>query len=72
MKEYYAVIERDENGELFGYFPQLAGCHTQGDDVPDLLKNLEEALSLYIEVNPHLADEPYSEFLGVHKFEVRK
>lgn len=70
MNDYYAIIERDENGELFGYIPQLRGCHTQGESVADLMGNLEEALNLYLEANPEARTIHVSEFVGVQRMVV--
>lgn len=42
-------IERDEDGSLFGYCPQLEGCFADGEDMEELAKNLKEAAHLYLE-----------------------
>ncbi|MDI9388648.1 MAG: type II toxin-antitoxin system HicB family antitoxin [Synergistota bacterium] len=49
MAEYYAVIDRDEDGQLFASVPELPGCHSCGETMEELLSNLEEAIELYIE-----------------------
>ena len=55
MTEYYAVIDKDEDGQFFAYVPELPGCQTCGDTMEELLANLEEAIGLYLEVveKPH-------------------
>ena len=42
------VIEKDKNG-YFAFCPELKGCHTQGDTLEDVLKNIKEAIELYLE-----------------------
>jgi len=42
------VIEKDEFG-YFTYCPELSGCHTQGDSIEEVLRNIKEAVGLYLE-----------------------
>jgi len=42
------VIERDEDG-FYAYCPQLEGCHSQGDTLDEILRNIQEAVALYLE-----------------------
>jgi predicted RNase H-like HicB family nuclease len=42
------VIERDEHG-FFAYCPQLEGCHSQGETLDEVMQNIQEAVSLYLE-----------------------
>jgi predicted RNase H-like HicB family nuclease len=42
------VIEKDDFG-YFAYVPDLKGCHTQGDSLEDVIKNIKEAIELYVE-----------------------
>ncbi len=55
MAEYYAVIDRDEDGQFFASVPELPGCHSCGETMEELLSNLEEAIELYLEAvgRPH-------------------
>jgi predicted RNase H-like HicB family nuclease len=43
-----AVVEKDDNG-YYAYAPELEGCQTQGDTYEEALKNLKEAIELYLE-----------------------
>lgn len=43
-----AIIEKDKFG-YFAYVPSLEGCISQGDTFEEALKNIKEAISLYIE-----------------------
>lgn len=42
------VIEKDDFG-YFAYVPDLKGCHTQGESLDDVMKNIREAMELYVE-----------------------
>ncbi len=42
------IIEKDEFG-YYAYCPELKGCHTQGDTLDEVLKNIREAVELYLE-----------------------
>lgn len=51
MTEYHytVIIEREEKGGFHAYCPALRGCHTQGDTYEEAVRNIEEAVQLYIE-----------------------
>ena len=42
------IIEKDEFG-YYAYCPELKGCHTQGDSLDEVFKNIKEAVELYLE-----------------------
>ncbi len=42
------VIEKDEQG-YYAYCPELEGCQTQGETFEETLKNIREAVELYLE-----------------------
>ena len=42
-----AVIEHDDNG-YYAYSPELPGCQTQGDNIDDVMVNIQEAVELYV------------------------
>lgn len=64
-REYYVVIERDEDGFLVGEVPSLRGCYAQGRTMDELLRNIQEVIALCIEDEPEAAAK--SEFVGVQK-----
>ena len=64
-REFYVVIERDEDGVFIGEVPQLRGCYTQGKTLDELMKNIHEVIHLCLEDHPEIEDLP--EFLGVQK-----
>jgi predicted RNase H-like HicB family nuclease len=42
------VIEKDEHG-YYAFCPELEGCCTQGRTIDEAMKNIREAVSLYLE-----------------------
>jgi len=49
MYEFDVVIIEDETGGYTAFVPALPGCHTQGDDLEELMENTKEAIELYME-----------------------
>ena len=45
---YLAVLEPDGDGGYGVYFPDLPGCISSGDDLPEALDNAAEALGLHL------------------------
>jgi predicted RNase H-like HicB family nuclease len=50
MKSYKitTVIEKDEHG-YYAFCPELEGCCTQGKTIDEAMKNIREAVGLYLE-----------------------
>lgn len=42
------IIEKDDDG-FYAYCPELDGCHTQGDSLDEVMRNIKEAIELYLE-----------------------
>jgi predicted RNase H-like HicB family nuclease len=42
------VIEKDRHG-YYAYCPDLEGCQSQGDTLEEVMKNIREAIELYLE-----------------------
>jgi predicted RNase H-like HicB family nuclease len=69
MKDYYMVVERDEEGWYVGSISELQGCHTQGKTIEELTERMKEAISLYLdEAGESITSS--SDFIGVHKVSV--
>jgi len=71
-RQYTVIIEEGEDGYLIGTALELKGCHTQGKTVEELLKNIREAIELYLEVEGvEGEEEPYiKEIVGIQKVAV--
>jgi predicted RNase H-like HicB family nuclease len=47
-RRFNIIIENDEFG-FYGYCPELEGCQTQGGTLDETLRNMKEAIELYLE-----------------------
>ena len=65
VRDYYVVIERDEDGFFVGEVPQLRACYAQGRTLDELLQNIREVIAMCLEESPDMAD--MTEFVGVQK-----
>ena len=63
-REFYVVIERDEDGYYVGEVPHLRACYSQGRTLDELMANIREAIELCLEVE---GEASLSEFVGVQK-----
>ena len=59
--EFDVVILEDETGGFVAFVPALPGCHTQGDSLDEVLRNVREAIELYLET---LSEEEKEELVG--------
>jgi predicted RNase H-like HicB family nuclease len=50
VNKYAVVIHQEPAGGYWAEVPALPGCYSQGETVPELLKNLREAISGVLEV----------------------
>ena len=48
VREFSVVILEDETGGYIAVVPELPGCHTQGDSLDEVMKNIKEAIELYL------------------------
>ena len=64
--EFSVVIEQDDDGYYVASVPTLRGCHTQAKSLDILMKRIQEAIVLCLEV-----EEPTStQFVGVQRVTV--
>ncbi len=47
--KYQVIIEQDEDGMFVAEVPSLPGCISQGKTRVEVLKNIKEAIEVYIE-----------------------
>ena len=65
-REFDVVIEKDEDGYYVASVPALRGCHTQAKSLDVLMKRVQEAIALCLEV-----EEPVTnQFVGVQRVSV--
>ena len=73
MKNYTfsVLIEKDEDGGFVGRVPELIGCSTQGDSIPELLSNVREAIAVCLEAHEKDGVPAFSkDYLGIRQLEV--
>ena len=63
-REFYVMIERDEDGCYVGEVPQLKACYSQGRSLDELMANMREVISLCLKEEQ---GEFTNEFIGVQK-----
>ncbi len=51
------VLEEEDDGTYSVHCPALKGCHSQGNTKEEALKNINEAIQLYLEVANEIARE---------------
>ena len=64
-KEFYVVIERDEDGLYVGEVPQLKACYSQGETIDELMVNIREVIEMCLEELEEV--ETMTEFVGVQR-----
>jgi predicted RNase H-like HicB family nuclease len=65
-REFDVVIEKDKEGYYVASVPALRGCHTQAKSLDVLMKRVQEAIALCLEV-----EEPVTnQFIGVQRVSV--
>ena len=66
-REFYVVIEKDEDGFFVGEVPQLRAYYTQGKTLDELMENIREVIQLCLEEED---PGPLPQFIGIHKVEI--
>ena len=49
MEIYNVILQKEEDGGYSVSVPSLPGCFSQGDNFEDAIKNIQEAMELYLE-----------------------
>ena len=62
-REFNVVIQKDEDGYFVATVPELRGCHTQAKSLDVLMRRIEEAIKLCLEVEEPLSNE----FVGIQR-----
>ena len=65
-REFNVVIQKDEDGYFVATVPELRGCHTQAKSLDVLMRRIEEAIKLCLEVEEPLSNE----FVGIQRIAV--
>jgi len=54
VRDFEVILEPEEAGGYHVYCPILKGCHSYGASKEEALKNIKEALELWLESAPEL------------------
>jgi len=46
---FTVIFEKEDEGGYHVFYPTLPGCHTQSETIEEGVKNIREAIELYIE-----------------------
>ncbi len=65
-REFDVLLELDKEGYYVASVPALRGCHTQAKSLDVLMKRVQEAIALCLEVEEPVA----SQFVGVQRVTV--
>jgi predicted RNase H-like HicB family nuclease len=70
-RKYVVVVEKDEDDVYIGSVPSLPGCHSYGETLDELMKNMKEAIELCLEVLESEKQEiPMETFVGTQEIEI--
>jgi len=64
-REFYVIVERDEDGYYVGEVPQLRACYSQGRTLDELMANMREVIELCLEEEQ--GEKILSEVVGIQK-----
>jgi predicted RNase H-like HicB family nuclease len=67
QRDYYVLIERDEDGFFVGEVPQLRACYSQGKTLDELMENIREVIQLCLEGEQ---ENSINEFIGLQKITI--
>ena len=66
-REFFVIIEKDEDGYYVGEVPQFKGCYSQGKSLDELMGNIKEVIELCLEE----ADADFiPRFVGIQRVEI--
>ena len=68
--EYTAILEREDDGGYVVSVPALPGCVSQGDTHEEALRNIREAIEVYVE-DCREAGDPIPTEAGKEMIEVK-
>ena len=66
-RDFFVMIEKDEDGFYVGEVPQLRGCYSQGKSLDELMENIKEVIRLCLEEENI---DVLPEFVGFQKVQI--
>lgn len=69
--KFTVLVEQDEDGVYIGTVPDIKGCHSYGETLDELMKNIKEAIVANLRALKIDAKKlPKAHFSGVQQVEV--
>ena len=69
-RDFFVIIEQDEDGTFIASVPELIGCITQADTKEELDKNIKEVVKLCLDEDPEMFDENPLKSIMIEKIKV--
>ena len=70
MSEFDVIIEQDDEGYFVASVPALAGCHTQGRSLDELMERIKEAIEVCRDPLEAVPGERPLRFVGVQRLTI--
>ena len=67
-RQFYVIIEQDEDGMYVGEVPQLKACYSQGKTLDELLSNIREVIEICLEEMEE--ETKLSQFVGIQTISI--
>ncbi len=64
-RKFKILVEEGLDGYFVGEVPELPGCYSQGKTVDELMRNIKEAIELYLESMESLNKKPQKRFFEI-------
>ena len=69
-REFYVLIEEDEDGDYVAEAPELKGCYTQAKTLDEPLVRIKEAIQLCLEDAEDMETEGRPRIVGIQRVAV--
>jgi len=66
--DFTVLIEQDEDGIYIAKVPDISGCYTQGDSIPEVLERIKEAIELCLEADKE--EIKPMKFIGIRRVQL--
>lgn len=66
-REFYVVIEQDEDGKYIAEVPQLRACYTQASTLDQLMERVKEVIELCLEEEDSHSTDNDRKIIGIQK-----
>ena len=64
-QKFKVLVEKSLDGYFIGEVLDLPGCYSHGKTIGELMKNIREAIELYLETLVELNKKPHKKFFEI-------